>query len=73
MIIGGVVFGCMAGMSFWFPKVFGFTLNEFWGKVSFWCWQIGFYLAFLPLYVLGFMGMPRRMNHYDNPAMACPG
>jgi cytochrome o ubiquinol oxidase subunit 1 len=67
VIIGGVVFGCMAGMSFWFPKVFGFTLNEFWGKVSFWCWQIGFYMAFLPLYVLGFMGMPRRMNHYANP------
>jgi cytochrome o ubiquinol oxidase subunit I len=67
VLIGGVVFGCMAGMNFWFPKVFGFTLNEFWGKVSFWCWQIGFYLAFLPLYVLGFMGMPRRMNHYDNP------
>jgi cytochrome o ubiquinol oxidase subunit 1 len=55
----------MAGMNFWFPKVFGFTLNEFRGKVSFWCWQIGFYLAFLPLYVLGFMGMPRRMNHYN--------
>ena len=67
VIIGGVVFGCMAGMSFWFPKVFGFTLNEFWGKVSFWCWLIGFWLAFTPLYVLGFMGMPRRMNHYDDP------
>jgi cytochrome o ubiquinol oxidase subunit I len=67
VIIGGVVFGCLAGMNFWFPKVFGFTLNEFWGKVSFWCWQIGFYLAFIPLYVLGFMGMPRRLNHYDNP------
>lgn len=68
VIIGGVVFGCIAGMNFWFPKVFGFTLNEFWGKVSFWCWLIGFYLAFMPLYVLGFMGMTRRMNHYDNPA-----
>ncbi len=67
VIIGGVVFGCLAGMSFWFPKVFGFTLNEFWGKVSFWCWLIGFYLAFTPLYILGFMGMTRRMNHYDNP------
>lgn len=67
VIIGGVVFGCLAGMSFWFPKVFGFTLNEFWGKVSFWCWLIGFYLAFMPLYVLGFMGMTRRMNHYDVP------
>ncbi|WP_329743562.1 cytochrome o ubiquinol oxidase subunit I [Dyella sp. A6] len=68
VIIGGVVFGCMAGLNFWFPKVFGFTLDEFWGKVSFWCWLIGFYLAFMPLYVLGFEGMTRRMNHYTNPA-----
>src|SRR6202035_879595 len=62
VIIGGVVFGCLAGLSFWFPKVFGFTLNEFWGKVSFWCWLVGFLLAFMPLYVLGFEGMTRRMN-----------
>ncbi|MDB5368142.1 MAG: Cytochrome ubiquinol oxidase subunit [Rhodospirillales bacterium] len=67
VIIGGVVFGCLAGMSFWFPKVFGFTLNEFWGKVSFWCWLVGYWLAFTPLYILGFMGMTRRMNHYDHP------
>jgi len=67
VIIGGVVFGCLAGMSFWFPKVFGFTLNEFWGKVSFWCWLVGYHLAFVPLYILGFMGMTRRMNHYDVP------
>ncbi|WP_266182172.1 cytochrome o ubiquinol oxidase subunit I [Dyella humicola] len=67
VIIGGVVFGCLAAITFWFPKVFGFTLDEFWGKVSFWCWQIGFYLAFMPLYVLGFDGMTRRMNHYSNP------
>jgi len=65
VIIGGVVFGCLAGVSFWFPKVFGFTLDEFWGKVSFWCWLIGYWLAFTPLYVLGFEGMTRRMNHYD--------
>jgi cytochrome o ubiquinol oxidase subunit 1 len=67
VIIGGVVFGCLAGMSFWFPKVFGFTLNEFWGKVSFWCWLVGFLMAFMPLYVLGFEGMTRRMNHYAVP------
>ncbi|WP_233870369.1 cytochrome o ubiquinol oxidase subunit I [Paraburkholderia adhaesiva] len=65
VIIGGVVFGCLAGVTFWFPKVFGFTLNEFWGKVSFWCWLIGYWLAFTPLYILGFDGMTRRMNHYD--------
>jgi cytochrome o ubiquinol oxidase subunit 1 len=67
VIIGGVVFGCLAGITFWFPKVFGFTLNEFWGKVSFWCWLVGFFLAFMPLYVLGFEGMTRRMNHYADP------
>jgi cytochrome o ubiquinol oxidase subunit I len=66
VIIGGVVFGSFAGMSFWFPKVFGFTLNEFWGKVSFWCWLVGYWLAFTPLYILGFKGMTRRMNHYDH-------
>ncbi|QEZ46917.1 cytochrome o ubiquinol oxidase subunit I [Cupriavidus oxalaticus] len=66
VIIGGVLFGCLAAISFWFPKVFGFRLNEFWGKVSFWCWLAGFFLAFMPLYVLGFKGMTRRMNHYAN-------
>ncbi|MBB3228536.1 cytochrome o ubiquinol oxidase subunit 1 [Luteibacter sp. Sphag1AF] len=67
VIIGGVLFGCLAAITFWFPKVFGFTLNEFWGKVSFWCWLVGFYLAFMPLYVLGLDGMTRRMNHYQDP------
>ncbi|PLZ02657.1 cytochrome o ubiquinol oxidase subunit I [Burkholderia sp. WAC0059] len=67
VIIGGVVFGMLAGISFWFPKVFGFTLNEFWGKVSFWCWLVGYWLAFTPLYILGFDGMTRRMNHYAVP------
>ncbi|SPA49604.1 cytochrome o ubiquinol oxidase subunit I [Cupriavidus taiwanensis] len=66
VIIGGVLFGCLAAISFWFPKVFGFKLDEFWGKVSFWCWLAGFFLAFMPLYVLGFKGMTRRMNHYAN-------
>ncbi|WP_448683517.1 cytochrome o ubiquinol oxidase subunit I [Pseudomonas nicosulfuronedens] len=66
-IIGGVVFGYLAGFAYWFPKVFGFKLDEKWGKRSFWCWFIGFYVAFMPLYVLGFMGMTRRLNHYENP------
>jgi len=67
VIIGGVYFGYIAGMGFWFPKAFGFKLNEAWGKRAFWCWFVGFYLAFVPLYVLGLEGMTRRMNHYDNP------
>jgi cytochrome o ubiquinol oxidase subunit 1 len=58
----------MAGYNYWFPKVFGFKLDERWGKASFWCWFIGFYLAFMPLYWLGLMGMTRRMQHYDNLA-----
>ena len=68
VIIGGVVFGVMAGYTYWFPKAFGFKLDERWGKASFWCWLIGFYVAFMPLYVLGLMGMTRRMQHYDNLA-----
>jgi cytochrome o ubiquinol oxidase subunit 1 len=68
VIIGGVVFGAMAGYNYWFPKAFGFTLDRRWGVLSFWCWFIGFFLAFLPLYVLGLMGMTRRMQHYADPA-----
>jgi cytochrome o ubiquinol oxidase subunit I len=68
VIIGGVVFGYIAGMNFWFPKAFGFKLNEKLGKRAFWFWLTGFYVAFTPLYVLGFMGATRRLNHYDNPA-----
>ncbi|MGS0624794.1 cytochrome o ubiquinol oxidase subunit I [Ralstonia sp. VS2407] len=67
-IIGGVVFGYLAGITYWFPKAFGFKLDEKWGKRAFWCWFVGFYTAFMPLYVLGFMGMTRRLNHTDNPA-----
>jgi cytochrome o ubiquinol oxidase subunit 1 len=79
VIIGGVLFGCFAALEYWFPKVFGFTLEPRLGKAAFWCWFVGFYLAFMPLYVLGFLGMTRRMNHYDNPAwdpyilIACGG
>jgi cytochrome o ubiquinol oxidase subunit I len=65
--IGGVIFGVMAGYSYWFPKAFGFTLNEALGKCVFWCWFIGFYLAFMPLYALGLMGATRRMQHYADP------
>ncbi len=64
VIIGGVLFGGMAGYYYWFPKAFGFVLDRRLGVVSFWCWVIGFYLAFTPLYVLGLLGMTRRMQHY---------
>jgi cytochrome o ubiquinol oxidase subunit 1 len=64
VIIGAVLFGAMAGYYYWFPKAFGFTLDRRLGLVSFWCWLIGFYLAFMPLYVLGLLGMTRRMQHY---------
>ena len=62
MIIGGVVFGYFAGITYWFPKAFGFKLDEKLGKCAFWCWIIGFYVAFMPLYMLGFMGMTRRLK-----------
>ena len=67
VLIGGVLFGAFAGYTYWFPKAFGFRLHEGLGKAAFWCWLVGFYLAFMPLYVLGFMGMTRRMQSYDNP------
>ena len=78
-IIGGAVFGYLAGFSYWFPKAFGFKLNEKLGKAAFWFWQTGFMFAFIPLYILGFLGMTRRLNHTDNAAwdpwlyLACVG
>jgi cytochrome o ubiquinol oxidase subunit 1 len=69
VIIGGVVFGIFAGINYWFPKAFGYRLDAFWGKVSFWFWFIGFWVAFTPLYVLGLMGITRRMNHFDDPSL----
>lgn len=69
VIIGGVVFGMFAGITYWFPKAFGFKLDPFWGKVSFWCWLVGFWVAFTPLYVLGLMGVTRRMSHFEDPSL----
>ena len=65
VIIGGVVFGYFAGLTYWFPKIFGFTLHEGLGRLAAYCWAIGFLVAFMPLYVLGFMGAARRLDHYD--------
>jgi cytochrome o ubiquinol oxidase subunit 1 len=65
MIVGGVLFGYFAGITYWFPKIFGFTLNERLGRYAFWCWFVGFLAAFVPLYILGLMGATRRLNHYD--------
>jgi cytochrome o ubiquinol oxidase subunit 1 len=69
VIIGGVVFGLLAGINFWYPKAFGYRLDPFWGKISFWFWLIGFYVAFMPLYVLGLMGVTRRVNHFEDPSL----
>ena len=68
VIIGGVIFGALAGYNYWFPKAFGFTLDDRWGKASFWCWFFGFWLAFGPLYVLGLMGMTRRLQNIADPS-----
>jgi cytochrome o ubiquinol oxidase subunit 1 len=67
VIIGGTLFGMFAGINYWFPKAFGFKLDQTWGKISFWCWVVGFYFAFMPLYVLGLMGVTRRMRYFDDP------
>jgi cytochrome o ubiquinol oxidase subunit 1 len=69
VIIGGVVFGMFAGMSYWFPKAFGFKLDRFWGQMSFWFWVVGFWVAFTPLYILGLMGITRRMRVFDDPSL----
>lgn len=65
VIIGGVLFAGFAGLTYWFPKAFGFRLHEGWGKASFWCGLIGFYVTFVPLYAAGLLGMTRRLQHYD--------
>ncbi|MBB3046335.1 cytochrome o ubiquinol oxidase subunit 1 [Litorivivens lipolytica] len=69
VIIGGVVFGVFAAITYWYPKVTGYKIDEFWGKLTFWFWLIGFYLAFMPLYVLGLMGVTRRMSQFDDPSL----
>ncbi|HZF84965.1 MAG TPA: cbb3-type cytochrome c oxidase subunit I, partial [Burkholderiaceae bacterium] len=69
VIIGGVLFGLFAGIYYWWPKAFGFRLDPFWGKVSFWFWVIGFYVAFMPLYVLGLMGVTRRLRVFEDPSL----
>jgi len=65
VIIGGVLFGAFAGFIYWFPKAFGFRLDEAWGKAAFWFSISGFYVTFIPLYVAGLLGMTRRLQHYD--------
>ena len=69
VIIGGVLFGMLAGINYWFPKAFGYKLDRFWGLCSFWFWVVGFWFAFMPLYVLGLMGVTRRMSHFDDPSL----
>jgi cytochrome o ubiquinol oxidase subunit 1 len=69
VIIGGVVFGLLAGVMYWFPKAFGYKLDPFWGKASFWCWLVGFWVTFMPIYILGLMGYTRRTQHFDDPAI----
>ena len=69
VIIGGVLFGMFAAINYWFPKAFGFKLDPWWGKVSFWSWVVGFWVAFTPLYVLGLMGVTRRLRHFDDPSL----
>lgn len=68
MVFGGALFGIFAGLIYWFPKVTGFKLNEKWGRRAFWFWLVGFFVSFVPLYLLGFMGATRRLDHYTDPS-----
>ena len=68
MLIPGLLYGMLAGYHYWFPKAFGFRLDERWGRIAFGCWVVGFYLAFMPLYVLGASGMARRTAQIFEPA-----
>jgi cytochrome o ubiquinol oxidase subunit 1 len=68
VIVGGTVFGAIAGFIYWFPKAFGFKLDERLGKLGFAFFFSAFYLTFVPMYILGFMGMTRRLNYTENPA-----
>ncbi len=65
MIVGGVLFGFFSGLLYWLPKILGFRLNERLGRYAFWCWIVGFLMAFVPLYILGMMGATRRLDHYQ--------
>ncbi len=69
VIIGGVLFGLFAGIQYWFPKAFGFRLDPFWGKVNFWGWVIGYWVAWTPIYIVGLMGTTRRVRHFDDPSL----
>ncbi|MEY4428430.1 MAG: hypothetical protein RLZZ182_1119 [Pseudomonadota bacterium] len=69
VIIGGVVFGAFAGITYWYPKAFGYKLHDGLGRASFWFWFIGFYLAFMPLYVLGLMGVTRRVSQFADTSL----
>ncbi|PQD94942.1 cytochrome c oxidase subunit I [Pradoshia eiseniae] len=64
VIVGGVVLALLAGTHFYWPKMFGTMLNEFWGKVTFWLFLIGFHLTFFIQHFLGLLGMPRRVFTY---------
>ncbi|TPK80305.1 cytochrome o ubiquinol oxidase subunit I [Mesorhizobium sp. B2-4-18] len=65
VIISGVLFGAFAGFTYWFPKAFGFRLHEGWGKAAFWVTLVGYMLVFVPLYIVGLLGMTRRLQHID--------
>ena len=65
VIVGGVVFALLAAIEYWWPKAFGYRLDERWGKAAFWSGLIGFYVTFMPMYVVGILGMTRRLQHYD--------
>jgi heme/copper-type cytochrome/quinol oxidase subunit 1 len=66
VVAGTVVFGLLAGMYYWVPKMWGRMMSETRGKIGFWTFFIGFNLAFFPMHIVGMMGMPRRWYTYPS-------
>ena len=69
VLFGGVAFGIMAGLYYWFPKMSGRMMSEGLGKLSFWLMVIGFNATFLPQYSAGLSGMPRRIVEYHGDGL----
>jgi cytochrome c oxidase subunit 1 len=64
VVFGGAAFGIFGGMYFWWPKMFGYMLNERLGKIQFWTLFVGFHITYFPMHIMGLVGMPRRIFDY---------
>ncbi len=67
MMLLSIVYAVFGGVMFWFPKIYGYKLNELWGKATFWLFSAGTAFVFIPMFMLGFMGMTRRLDWPFDP------